>query len=229
MLVWTDTETTGLKEREGHLLEVALLVTDDDLVEKAAFSVVCRPVGVEIDFVQMDDFVREMHTKNGLLEEVKLHGVRRHEAEAMLIAFIEEAFKDVPKVATHKCANCGKNEKEHNGGPCVISEVSVKYFGPKTEPAIKHTPLAGSTISFDRAWLREHMKTLEAMFFYRSVDVSSFTEMAKRWAPNVYKGRPNAEAGAAHRALADIRESVNYLRYYRQAGFCGGHVSEVSR
>lgn len=79
------------------------------------------------------------------------------------------------------------------------------------------TPLAGSTVGFDRRWLRRHMPVLESAFSYRSIDVSSITELAKRWAPAVYEGRP--KAGAAHRALADVRDSIEYLRYYRRCGF----------
>ena len=64
---------------------------------------------------------------------------------------------------------------------------------------------------------------LESLFSYRSIDVSSLTEIAKRWSPTIYEGRPKAKPEEiAHRALADVRESIAYLRYYRESGFVGG-------
>ncbi len=224
MIMFVDVETSGLDERVDHLLEVALVLTDDELKEVAHISTIMLPIGA---LIMEDDVVREMHTKNGLLEELKKLGVpRRYEAEAMLCEWVERAFADVPDVPTYECENCGKRQDDHRfRTDCLNNAVAGNparpvQFTPKTVSALSQTPVAGSTVGFDRRFLREHMPKLEALFHYRSVDVSSITELARRWAPEVYAGRP--KAGKAHRALDDVRESVAYLKYYRDAGFIGG-------
>jgi oligoribonuclease len=78
-------------------------------------------------------------------------------------------------------------------------------------------PLAGNTVATDRAFLARDMPTLESFLHYRIVDVSSIKELARRWYPRVYFNAP-AKAGN-HRALADIQESIEELRYYRAALF----------
>jgi len=84
-----------------------------------------------------------------------------------------------------------------------------------TEP--KKAPLAGNTIGTDRAFLARDMADLEGYVHYRNVDVSSIKELARRWYPRVYYQAP-AKSGN-HRALADIQESIEELRYYREAVF----------
>ena len=79
-------------------------------------------------------------------------------------------------------------------------------------------PLAGKIIGTDRAFLARDMPTFERHVHYRSVDVSSIKELARRWYPRVYTDQAPAEAGN-HRALADVRESIEELRYYREAVF----------
>lgn len=78
-------------------------------------------------------------------------------------------------------------------------------------------PLAGNTIATDRAFLARDMPTLEGFLHYRNVDVSSIKELARRWYPRAYYASP-AKRGN-HRALADIQESIEELRYYREAVF----------
>lgn len=84
-------------------------------------------------------------------------------------------------------------------------------------PEVRKAPLAGNTIGTDRAFLARDMPTLEAHVHYRNVDVSSIKELARRWYPRVYYNTP-AKSGN-HRALADIQESIEELRYYRDALF----------
>jgi oligoribonuclease len=74
------------------------------------------------------------------------------------------------------------------------------------------SPLCGNTISQDRRFLRRYMPELDAHFHYRSIDVSTVKELAKRWNPEL----PRMEKTGGHRALDDIRESVAELAYYRQ-------------
>jgi oligoribonuclease len=78
-------------------------------------------------------------------------------------------------------------------------------------------PLAGNTVATDRAFLARDMPTLETFLHYRIVDVSSIKELSRRWFPRAYYQSP-AKRGN-HRALADIRESIEELRYYRDAVF----------
>jgi oligoribonuclease len=78
-------------------------------------------------------------------------------------------------------------------------------------------PLAGNTVSTDRAFIARDMPALDAFMHYRIVDVSSIKELSRRWYPKAYFGAP-AKRGN-HRALADIQESIEELRYYRDAVF----------
>jgi oligoribonuclease len=81
----------------------------------------------------------------------------------------------------------------------------------------RKAPLAGNTIGTDRAFLARDMPTFESYVHYRNVDVSSIKELARRWFPRAYYSAP-AKSGN-HRALADVRESIEELRYYRDAVF----------
>ena len=84
-------------------------------------------------------------------------------------------------------------------------------------PEPRKAPLAGNTIGTDRAFLVRDMPTFERHVHYRSVDVSSIKELVRRWYPRVYYQAP-AKSGN-HRALADVQESIEELRYYREAVF----------
>ena len=84
-------------------------------------------------------------------------------------------------------------------------------------PEAKSAPLCGNSIATDRSFLARDMPSLDEHLHYRMVDVSSIKELAKRWYPRVYHSQP--AKGLAHRALADIHESVRELAYYRQTLF----------
>jgi oligoribonuclease len=84
-------------------------------------------------------------------------------------------------------------------------------------PAGTRPPLAGNTIGTDRSFLARDMPTLESFLHYRVVDVSSIKELARRWHPKAYYNAPEKKGN--HRALADIQESIEELRYYRAAVF----------
>jgi oligoribonuclease len=89
----------------------------------------------------------------------------------------------------------------------------VKGFAPEARTA----PLAGNSIGTDRMFLNRYMPKLDAHLHYRNIDVSSVKELTKRWFPKVYFQLPKKSGG--HRALADIRESIAELRYYRHTVF----------
>ncbi|NJC73720.1 oligoribonuclease [Planosporangium thailandense] len=84
-------------------------------------------------------------------------------------------------------------------------------------PEPKTAPLCGNSIATDRGFLARDMPRLDAHLHYRMIDVSSIKELTRRWYPRVYFGQP--AKGLAHRALADIRESVRELEYYRRTVF----------
>jgi len=87
--------------------------------------------------------------------------------------------------------------------------------GHVAEP--RKAPLCGNSIATDRAFIARDMPLLDAYLHYRMVDVSSIKELARRWYPRVYFASPPKHGG--HRALADIKESIQELRYYREAVF----------
>ena len=84
-------------------------------------------------------------------------------------------------------------------------------------PEAKTAPLCGNSIATDRGFIARDMPALDEHLHYRMIDVSSIKELARRWYPRVYYAQP--AKGLAHRALADIRESVQELAYYRQTLF----------
>ena len=84
-------------------------------------------------------------------------------------------------------------------------------------PESRKVPLCGNSISTDRTFLARDMPELDAFLHYRMVDVSSIKELARRWYPRAYFASPEKQGG--HRALADIKESIRELRYYREAVF----------
>ncbi len=89
----------------------------------------------------------------------------------------------------------------------------IREFVPEPRKA----PLGGNTVATDRGFLARDMAQLEAHLHYRIIDVSSIKELSRRWYPRVYFNAPKKSGG--HRALADIRESIAELRYYREAVF----------
>jgi oligoribonuclease len=84
-------------------------------------------------------------------------------------------------------------------------------------PEPRKVPLCGNSIATDRSFIARDMPMLDAYLHYRMVDVSSIKELARRWYPRVYFASPPKHGG--HRALADVRESIQELRYYREAVF----------
>jgi oligoribonuclease len=87
----------------------------------------------------------------------------------------------------------------------------------KHVPDARTVPLCGNSIATDRAFVSRDMPDLDGFLHYRMVDVSSIKELTRRWYPRVYFSQP--QKGLAHRALADIKESICELRYYRQTVF----------
>ncbi len=181
MLVWMDLEMTGLDHTSDLIVEIATLVTDDDLnvVAEGPDLVVHQPDDV---LVGMDPFVVDMHTKSGLLDLIKASTISLEDAGAATLDFI----------------------RAH-------------------APVARTVPLCGNSIGTDRRFLAAYLPEIEEHLHYRSVDVSSFKELIRRWHPDVLTQRGWKQG--AHRALDDIRESVAELQLYRTLVFC--HPDEV--
>lgn len=173
-IVWIDCEMTGLDLAADALIEVAVVVTDSELnVLDRGIDVVIQPEQAALD--QMGDFVREMHTTSGLLDELA-DGLTMEQAQAEVLEYVRRWVPDAGKA-----------------------------------------PLAGNSVGTDKAFLERDMPDLVAHLHYRIVDVSSVKELGRRWYPRVYFNAPAKHGG--HRALADILESIDELRYYRAALF----------
>ncbi len=175
MLAWMDLEMTGLDPDRHVIVEIATILTNDDLeiIAVGPDLVIHQP---EEAMAEMDDFVRKMHIKSGLLAQIEASTVSLDDAIAETMAFL----------------------KEH------ISEERT-------------VPLCGNSIGTDRRFLARYASEIEEFLHYRSVDVSTIKELTRRWYPGVLAAAP--EKGLSHRALDDIRESIDELVYYRQAVF----------
>ena len=113
--------------------------------------------------------------------------------------------------------NSGLLVELENGLSVGDAEAQVLDYVRTFVPEPRKAPLAGNTIGTDRAFLARQMPTFESYVHYRNIDVSSIKELVRRWYPRVYYSSP-AKSGN-HRALADVQESIEELRYYRDAVF----------
>jgi len=175
MLVWMDLEMTGLDPATDVIVEIATLVTDDELtiIAEGPDLVVHQPPEV---MARMGDFVREMHTRSGLLDAIEKSEISLADAGAQTLAFIKQQV-----------------------------------------PEARSVPLCGNSIGTDRRFLALHLPEIEEYLHYRSVDVSTLKELARRWYPGVIEGAPRKQT--AHRALDDISESIRELQFYRERLF----------
>jgi oligoribonuclease len=170
-LVWIDLEMTGLEVGRDVIVEIACIVTDAELdtLDDGVELIVHADADA---LARMGDFVREMHTKSGLLPKI--------EQSEIDVAAAQQA---------------------------VLEYVKAHVSAPGS------APLCGNSIGTDRRFLAAYMRELDEYLHYRSIDVSSLKELCRRWYPAVYKKRPNKSEH--HRALDDIRESIEELRFYR--------------
>ena len=176
-LVWIDCEMTGLSLETDALVEIAVLVTDSELnIIGEGIDLVIH--ATEGQLAGMNDFVRNMHTSSGLINEIP-HGIDMADAEKQIMEYLN----------------------------------SVGVVAGKS-------PLAGNSVSVDRNFIARDMLKLNEYLHYRTIDVSSIKELARRWYPKTYFAAP-AKTGN-HRALGDIRDSIAELAYYRQALFING-------
>ncbi|MCQ8116332.1 oligoribonuclease [Methylomonas rosea] len=172
-LIWIDLEMTGLDPDNDLIIEIATVVTDKNLQILAEGPVMAVHQS-DAALAAMDDWNQQHHGQSGLIQRVKDSKIDAAEAEARIIAFLQEWV-----------------------------------------PA-KTSPICGNSICQDRRFLYRYMPKLEAFFHYRNLDVSTVKELAARWAPQLKDG---FNKQASHKALDDIIESIEELRYYRETFF----------
>jgi len=129
----------------------------------------------------------------------------------------QAALEQMNELVTNMHTSSGLLDELDRGMTLREAEEAVLTFVREFVPEPGKAPLAGNSIGTDRAFLARDMLELENYMHYRVVDVSSIKELARQWYPRAYFASP-AKAGN-HRALADIQESIEELRYYRAAVF----------
>ena len=128
-----------------------------------------------------------------------------------------EALEQMDDFVRSMHVSSGLLDELADGVPLAEAEAQVLAFVKEHCPAGSRPPLAGNTVATDRSFLARDMPELESFLHYRIVDVSSIKELARRWYPRAYFAAP--PKGGNHRALVDIQESIEELRYYRAAVF----------
>jgi oligoribonuclease len=169
-LVWLDMEMTGLDPDNDRIIEVALVVTDGNLVTLAEAPVYAIHQ-TDAVLAGMDNWNTATHARSGLTERVRTSTTTEAEVEEALIEFL----------------------KKHVGRG--------------------KSPMCGNSICQDRRFMARSMPKLEAFFHYRNLDVSTLKELCKRWKPEV---AASFKKHQKHEALADIHESIEELKHYRE-------------
>ncbi len=129
----------------------------------------------------------------------------------------DSALEHMNEFVTNMHTESGLIDELSNGVSLADAEFAVLEYIQRHVPTKGHAPLAGNTIGTDRSFLVKYMPRVDDWLHYRSVDVSSIKELARRWYPRIYFNSPEKAGG--HRALADILESIRELHYYRKAAF----------
>ena len=169
-LIWLDMEMTGLDPERERIIELAMIVTDVNLVTIAESPVwVVHQSAAQLD--AMDDWNKATHGRSGLIAKVQASTLDEAGVEAEALAFVQQY---VPK---------------------------------------ETSPMCGNSIGQDRRFMVRYLPQLEAWFHYRNLDVSTLKELCRRWKPEVAKGFVKK---SDHTALADIRASIEELKYYRE-------------
>ncbi|WP_319942773.1 oligoribonuclease [Nocardia aurantia] len=130
----------------------------------------------------------------------------------------DDALAAMPPVVQEMHARSGLTE-EVRRSTVTLAEAEQQILAYITEhaPTAGIVPLAGNSIATDRGFIARDMPAVDTHLHYRMIDVSSIKELCRRWYPRIYFGQP--EKGLAHRALADIKESIRELEYYRRTAF----------
>jgi oligoribonuclease len=135
----------------------------------------------------------------------------------LVIAPPAEALEQMDDFVRGMHTTSGLLDDLEKGVTLEDAQAQVLAYIREWVPEPRRAPLGGNTVGTDRNFLARDMPELEAHLHYRIIDVSSIKELARRWYPRAYFNAPAKSGG--HRALADIRESIAELRYYREAVF----------
>jgi oligoribonuclease len=128
-----------------------------------------------------------------------------------------EALEQMDDFVRGMHTTSGLLEELDGGTTMQEAQEQVLAYVRQWVPEPRKAPLGGNTVATDRGFLARDLPELEAHLHYRIIDVSSIKELSRRWYPRAYFSAPSKSGG--HRALADIRESIAELRYYREAVF----------
>lgn len=169
-LIWIDLEMTGLSPENNRIIEIAVVITDNQLniIAEAPVWVVYQ---TDAHLDTMDAWNKSVHARSGLIDKVRASTLSEGEAALKLLEFLKQY---VPQGAS---------------------------------------PMCGNSVCQDRRFLARWMPEVEAWFHYRNLDVSTLKELVRRWRPALAKG---FSKHGKHEALADIHESIEELRYYRE-------------
>lgn len=137
---------------------------------------------------------------------------------------LDDGLQIVIKPSDQAMDNMGEFVTQMHTDSGLLSEIPSGFSAEEAEQKIleylaqyikeeKSAPLAGNSIGTDRMFIIKYLPKLDAFLHYRNIDVSSLKELVRRWYPRVYFNLP--KKNGSHRALADIRESIQELRYYR--------------
>lgn len=129
----------------------------------------------------------------------------------------DSALASMSEFVTDMHRSSGLLEEIPHGVSLADAEFQALEYIQRFAPVEGKAPLAGNTIGTDRMFLAKYMPRVDRWLHYRNIDVSSVKELSRRWFPRAYFHAPAKDGG--HRALADIRESIRELAYYRQAVF----------
>tara|TARA_Y100001935_G_C17311742_1_gene517085 strand:+ start:151 stop:696 length:546 start_codon:yes stop_codon:yes gene_type:complete len=169
-LIWIDLEMTGLDTTMDQIIEIATVITDENLNILAEGPSIAIYQSEEV-LKKMDEWNTNQHGKSGLSNRVRESNYSKEDAEIETLNFLKQWV------------------------PHGIS------------------PMCGNSICQDRRFMARLMPTLEEYFHYRNLDVSTLKELAKRWAPDLFKG---FQKKSSHLALNDIKDSIEELKYYRE-------------
>jgi oligoribonuclease len=172
-LIWIDLEMTGLDTQNDNIIEIATIVTNQDLeiIAEGPEIAINQPKTI---MDEMDEWNTKHHGKSGLTDKVLLSKISTQDAEKETLYFLQKFVK------------------------AGIS------------------PMCGNSICQDRRFLARQMPELEKFFHYRNLDVSSLNILSNIWRPDIAK---SVKKSTKHRALEDIKDSINELKHYKSTFF----------